>query len=209
MNDFSDRTQQGFESPSRSQRVNNLSGSSVLKKWIKFYKEIFEININLEDVLQLNNLSPGATMILVAKEINEQVCLDMLESKVKELNYNLRSKEDVIFHDSRKKKSTYITYTGKYEYPTILELLLYDLFLIFQGKPVTQTILTRPFPKNKHIVHHTRGISSYIELDGVKYNLYLTVNIEKVWSKDSQGKETIPPEYKVEDLSYSLRFYKN
>ena len=133
MNDFSDRTQQGSESLSRSQRVNNLSGSSVLKKWIKFYKEIFEININLEDVLQLNNLSPGATMILVAKEINEQVCLDMLESKVKELDYNLRSREGIIFHNSRKKKGAYITYAGKHEYPTILELLLYDLFLIFQG----------------------------------------------------------------------------
>lgn len=187
-NEFSERFLQDVNNLVTSQKRNRLSKSKVIQKWISFYKQWFSLDIKIEDFKELGEPTIGWIIIVVPKEITLQKCFDVLAKKVKTFEVYLKDPDERVMR-TRQKNASYITHESSPV--TLLELLVYDLFLLFQSKKIV----------NKNQANMYKGHCSYVENHK---QIYVTVTIQLPWRKDKKGNYTIPPPYKLSKLEYKI-----
>ena len=186
--EFSERFLEDVDSLVTSQKRNRLSKSKVIQKWISFYKQWFSLDLNIEDFRELGEPTIGWIIIVVPKEVTLQKCFDVLSKRIKNFEVYLKD-PDVRVMKARQKNDSYITHES---YPnTLLELLVYDLFSLFQGKKIVNKVQTNRFKFNCSYVENHKQI-------------YVTATIQLPWRKDKKGKYTIPPPYKLSKLEYQI-----
>ncbi|MEI6316806.1 MAG: hypothetical protein WCO65_03755 [bacterium] len=131
-NQFSERTLQGFEDLSQHQLIGRLQKSKIVQKWIKFYAEWFGIKVNLADFKELMEpQGAGWNTIVMPKEITLTNASALFSQKLK---YFTNILEEGKIRELRGNNDSYVTY-AKYGM-TVLELLVFDLFQMFQGKSI-------------------------------------------------------------------------
>jgi hypothetical protein len=130
--DFSERTLQGFEELSQNELIKRLGKSKIIQKWIKFYAEWFNVEINLTDFKELMEpQGAGWSTIVLPKEITLANASALFSQKLKYFTCIL---EEEKIRKLRMDNNSYVAY-AKYGL-TLLELLVFDLFQMFQGKSI-------------------------------------------------------------------------
>ncbi len=185
---FTETALRGFSDVVEQQRLDRLGRSAVIKKWLRFYKEWFGMDLDLKDFQEL--LPPQRTwaIFVIPKDLTIQACFDLLKKKVGKFECFIENPDQVILK-ARQKDCSYITYESA---PlTVLEVLVYDLFFLFQDKIITTKVLTHPY---KSCISHMEN----------KKRIVLWVSIDMPWKKDTKGDYSIPPAYNLKKLEYKV-----
>lgn len=186
---FSDRVLRDTEMHLNSNRVARLMESRTIKKWLKFYKEWFGLDLKIEEFHEFEKWgAPGAITVVVPKEVTLQKCFDLLKEKIQRFEEYLKDPDNTV-QKIRKKNGSYIAYE-KYGL-TLLELLAYDLFLLYQGK----SILT----KSERNIY-----KSHLSYMPGRKSIHVTVHMATLWEKDEKGITRVPTADTPKELEYKI-----
>jgi len=123
---FNEKTLHEFENLTNGTKLAKFNRSKPLQLWLKFFSDCFGLNIDLKDALIFKRF-PGASMILVPKEITLTKCLETLKGT--EIATNLKEEKVSLV---RRKNTTYLLYHQKYHPLTLLEELIWLLFQFYK-----------------------------------------------------------------------------
>lgn len=144
--------------------IERLEKSKTIQKWIKFYKEWFDLTIDLMRFIELiEPQGPGYTTIMLPEEVTFTKCVEVFSQKLKFFACDI-AESDIKPKQLRWESESYVSY-DRGRPSKMVELLVFDLFQLYLGKSILPKCETHPFNGNgastiegkQILVHVTTG----------------------------------------------------